>query len=281
MTNIRLRKYNLRFLNPFKKFFEKRPKGICLSEKNNIIVSVTSYPERFRDLKYVLISIFKQSLLPNRVILWLSDEFKDSVPEFILKFKENGLEIKFVKDIKSYTKIIYTVSEFPEAVIVTADDDVYYPAFWLERLYNSYLKNPEDIQVHRAHRVKTENGKLLPYEKWNKHEAEESARFDNFLTGAGGVLYPPKCFNEEVLKKEIFLKEAPFADDVWLWFMALVNSRKIRIVENHIDTVVCTNIFRQILKKGTLYSQNKNGGNDRQINNLMKIYGKEICGKLF
>lgn len=248
-----------------------------------IIVSLTSYEARFKDLEISLYSLLNQSLKPDRIILWLSDEIEslNDLPYEITKYIKNGLEIRFVKDIGSYTKAIYAFKEYQEAIIVTADDDIYYPQKWLERLYHSYIAHPKDIQVHRAHRVKLKDKKILPYEKWEKHVQEESARFDNFLTGVGGVLYPPNCFLSEVFRNDIFLKYAPTADDIWFWFMALISNRRIRVVQNHIKTLSCTNLLRQILpNRKTLYSINSTGRNDEQIENLMKFYNNNILPKI-
>lgn len=248
-----------------------------------IIVSLTSYEARFKDLEISLYSLLNQSLKPDIIILWLSDEIEslNDLPYEITKYIKNGLEIRFVKDIGSYTKAIYAFKEYSEAIIVTADDDIYYPKKWLERLYHSYIAHPKDIQVHRAHRVKLKDNKILPYEKWEKHVQEESARFDNFLTGVGGVLYPPNCFLSEVFRNDIFLKYAPTADDIWFWFMALISNRRIRVVQNHIKTLSCTNLLRQILpNRKTLYSINSTGRNDEQVENLMKFYQNNILPKI-
>jgi len=281
-------KFNLRFtLNPLIRY-----KADNLGEFSGVnqfkrevplVVSLTSYPERFKDLEISIYSVLNQTIKPDKIILWLSDEACSisSLPYEITRYIKNGLEIRFVKDIKSYTKVIYALKEFPKSVIVTADDDVYYPEDWLEKLYHSYAANPEDINVHRAHRVLTESGRIMPYEKWDKHVEEESARFDNFLTGVGGVLYPPECFIKEVLREDVFLKQAPYADDVWFWVMALISGRKIRVVKNHINTIICTNIFRNICKKETtLYAKNSKGLNDEQLENLIKLYGQNVLMRL-
>lgn len=242
-----------------------------------IIISLTSYEERFKDLPLTLYSLLNQDLKPDRIILWLNEDYGNlnDLPYEITQFIKNGLEIRFVKDIKSYTKVIYAFKELPESIIVTADDDIFYPSTWLKKLYLSYISNPNDIQVHRAHRVDLDQ----PYEKWEKGVKEENSSFTNFLTGVGGVLYPPKCFTKEVLREDIFLKYAPTADDIWLWVMALVHKRKIRIVKNHIKTLICTNIFTQLLQEN-LYKENKKGGNDKQLQALMKFYGENIISKI-
>lgn len=242
-----------------------------------IVVSLTSYRERFEDLPITLYSLLNQNLKPDRIILWLDEDYEDltNLPYEITQFIKNGLEIRFVKDIGSYTKVIYAFKELRNSIIVTADDDIYYPSTWLEKLYLSYIAHPEDIQVHRAHRAHLN----LPYEKWTKHVNEESARFDNFLTGVGGVLYPPNCFTNEVLREDIFLKNAPKADDIWLWVMALVHNKKIRVVQNHIKTIIAVNLLRQLFGN-TLYRENRTGKNNEQLANLLKYYGQNVSSKI-
>lgn len=257
--------------------------GINSETKRNkqIIVSLTSHNERFKDLPITLYSLLNQNLKPDRIILWLDEEREDltTLPYNITRFLKNGLEIRFVKDLKSYTKVIYAFKEFSNSIIVTADDDIYYGKDWLKMLYLSYIAHPEDIHVHRAHRVRVRANKILPYEKWRKQINEESARFDNFLTGAGGVLYPENCFTKEVLRSDIFLKFTPNADDIWLWVMALVHNKKIRVVKNHDKNIVSVNVFEQLFKPN-LCRLNKNGGNDIQLNAIMKYYGQNVMSRL-
>ena len=61
--------------------------------------------------------------------------------------------------------------------------------------------------------------------------------------------------------------------------MALTNNRKIRLVTNHSKTLVCTNILQQIFGR-TLFKENGNGENDKQLNNLLKFYGYNVINKL-
>ena len=244
-----------------------------------IIVSLTSYEAHFKDLEISLYSLLNQSLKPDRIILWLSDEIKslNELPYEITKYIKNGLEIRIVKDIGVYTNTIYAIKEFPEAIIVSADDCIYYPAKWLEKLYHSYIAHPKDIQTHLAHRVVLKNNKISEFKNWEKFVQEESARFDNFAIKTGGILYPPNCFPSEVLRNDIYLKYAPTADDIWFWVMALLSNRKIRVVKNHIKTLSYINLIHHILQ----LRQNKIcKQNDEQIKNLLKFYKNNILQKI-
>ncbi|MBO4780090.1 MAG: hypothetical protein J5497_05590, partial [Selenomonadaceae bacterium] len=55
------------------------------------------------------------------------------------------------------------------------------------------------------------------------------------FTGVGGVLYPPSSLGDAIFDEEKFMKFAPTNDDVWFWAIALLNGRRVNIVENNID----------------------------------------------
>lgn len=105
------------------------------------------------------------------MILWLSqDEFAHicpPLPQEILDFKQCGLEIVWVRgNLRSYKKLIYALKEFPDSILVSADDDVLYAKDWLTKLYNAYKENPHYIHAHRAHRIAFDkHGEILPYLK--------------------------------------------------------------------------------------------------------------------
>ena len=108
-----------------------------------IIVSLTSYPDRIYDIHYCLYSLLNQNFKPDKLILWLSKEefpkLDENLPSRILKLKKHGLEIKWTeKNFRSYNKLIHSLKEYPNEIIVTADDDIFYPGDWLESLYENY-----------------------------------------------------------------------------------------------------------------------------------------------
>ena len=142
-----------------------------IKREKKLIVSLTSYPARMYDIKYTLFSLLNQSLKPDMVILWLGKEqfpngYNDIAPS-ILRFQQQGLTIEFCEDIKSYKKLIPSLEKYPDDIIITADDDIYYPDNWLEQLYESYLQAPDLIHCHRAHQVGiTDGGKIASYNMW-------------------------------------------------------------------------------------------------------------------
>lgn len=256
--------------------FEKT--GITKKKRTpKLILSLTSFPQRMHSIQFALYSLLNQTLKPDELILWLADtdfpKKEDNLPQSILSLKKNGLSIKWCKNSRPYKKLIPTLIKYPDDIIVTADDDIFYPSHFLELLYNQYLKKPEYIHCHRAHRIIfDENNNIEKYSKWIFHVRNVEPSFCNFLTGAGGVLYPPKTLYKDVLNEEVFMKLSPFNDDIWFWAMAVLNNTKINVVENNIRKLYNVNNAKALgLKTLSQYNVNE-GGNDKQLKNIFDYY---------
>lgn len=247
--------------------------------KPRIIVSLTSFPARMYDIHYCLYSLLNQSLKPDMVILWIgSDQFPNKekdLPDSVLNLIKNGLTIKWCEDIKSYKKLIPALSEFPNDIIVTADDDNYYPDYWLKTLYDAYMNNKTMIHCMRAHKVGFDKlGNILPYNFWEHQIQKVQPSFNNFFTGIGGVLYPPHSLHKDVTKQELFLRFAPNADDIWFWSMAIKNGTKINVIDSIFKTI-CINPERELGITGELTLAQLNvrqGGNDSQLAAVLKEF---------
>lgn len=193
---------------------------------HEVIVSLTSFGQRIYDVHLAIESIMQGSVRPNRIILWLAEEeFRDRlIPASLKRQQERGLEIAFCKDIRSYKKLIYTLQQNPDAIIVTIDDDVLYEYDTLERMVHTHLTNPTNICACRLHQIVLDaNNKPLSYLQWKMGITDIKASPLNFPTGIGGVLYPPHCLPNEVFNEEVFMKLCPTADDVWFYAMAKKN----------------------------------------------------------
>lgn len=251
-------------------------------DDEGLIISLTSFPQRMYEIHYTLYSLLTQTVKPAKVVLWLgTEQFPDGekdIPQKVLKLKENGLVIEWHKNLRSYTKLVPSLKKYPNSIIVTADDDIYYEKDWLEKLLESHKENKNCIICHRAHRVKFYREKLAPYKKWPKKIKGGKASYLNFLTGVGGVLYPQNSLHKDVLNEELFTELAPKADDVWFWAMAVLNKTKILVVKDWIRELTYVNPERErgLTDEVTLFSFNKKGGNDLQIEKVLNHYPQII-----
>lgn len=199
--------------------------GVEPDSPRRIVISLTTFDKRIDDVYLCIESLLQQSLRPNRIILWLSEEefpHGTELPATLLRQKSRGLEICFCsRDIGPYKKIIPTLSLCPEDNIVTVDDDVMYPVDMLDLLYRRHLVFPKAVVANVTHQLARDpNGKLMPYKQWPRGYQVDAPKDDVYPVGIGGVLYPPNSFHPLVLDESLFTRLCPRADDVWLKIMA-------------------------------------------------------------
>lgn len=246
----------------------------CCGE-HDLIVSLTSYGNRLYDVYLPIESIMQGSLKPNRIILWLSDSLMDTELPITLKKQQNrGLEIKYREDLRSYTKIIHSLKEYQDACIITIDDDAIYNFDLVENLVSAYLKEPQYIHSSRIHRIIIgDDGNPVSYLKWKWCDHNDEPSNLNFLTGVGGVLYPPNAFPKEVFNKSVFLDICKTADDIWLNAMAMLNNTLIKKAFTHNpsgdDYLVNDNVQDTSLYKTKVI----NNQNDISFYNVYSRYG--------
>jgi len=141
----------------------------CYARKKQVIVSLTSFPAAILYAVQAINSILNGTVLPDKVILYLTaSQFPEGeIPFELLELKENKLfEVRFYEEnIRSYTKLIPALKDFPNDIIVTIDDDVWYDKDMLRVLLRLHDKFPDAILAHRAKRIKLN----APYRKWGKY----------------------------------------------------------------------------------------------------------------
>ena len=265
-----------KIINDIKHLKPLPPLGFGRTPK--LIVSLTSFPQRIPEIFFSLYSLLNQTVKPDMLLLWLAEEQfpnkEKDLPQRVRDLQKYGLTIKWCSDIKSYKKLIPALGEFPDDIIVTADDDTYYPQNWLELLYESYLREPRFVHCHRAHRITfQETGEMNFYDSWPKCISTDEASYLNLFTGVGGVLYPPRSLYQDTSNVDLFMRLCPTADDVWFWAMAVLNETKIRVVDRNISEFIGVDPeMEHGLKDGLiLYRINKNT-NDDQIKCVLDFY---------
>lgn len=268
--------------NVVRQFYQEKAlhstdKGISSDNypEGELIVTLTSYGDKLHSLYLTIESLLHQSLKPNKILLWLDkNKYYDinNIPLTLQKQTRRGLEIRLCEDVRSYTKLVPTIVNYPNAVVISVDDDILYPIDFVERLYRAYQRDSSKVYFYRGHYMLFENDGLTAksYIDWVKHGAKGCDIY-NFPTGVSGVLYPPHCFYEDVSNKELFLKLCPTADDVWFKVMTYLKG----VVCEKIDVFNYDKLFVpiDIDERSSLQSINvKDGANDEQIKNVFNHY---------
>lgn len=245
------------------------------------IISLTSHPARLPFIGPCLDSLIQQKGNFKKIILWLSyEEFpghESSLPKAILEYKRFGISIEWCHNLKSYNKLIPALLNYPDDVIVIADDDVVYPKDWLERLVNAYKEFPDCVNALRVHKIAKYHGVVQEYKNWascSEDDCEKS--YLNFATGVGGVIYTKNLFYMDLFNESIFLRLCPTSDDIWFWAMAVMNNTKTRIIKPAYDNIVTIDGSQEV---GLWKINNSKGENDVALKKLFMFY-PEIRQKL-
>lgn len=269
----------------FKKFFIKNFEnqviksrlhdtiGINIEKRDFIIeVSLTSFPARINDVSSTIETIFNQTVKPDVVNLWLSiDQFPDKkIPELLELQKKRGLNIVFVDDdLRSHKKYYYAFKNQTNNLVITFDDDVYYPENTIESLISVHKHFPNCIICNRGHRINIKNNTITNYKDWNHNYNSEEPSFLAVPTGVGGVLYPPNCYHQDIFDTNTFKSICFYADDLWLKVHTLRKKTKVLSLRTYPRDFI--NVGGS--QKFKLVQHNAlEGGNDIQFANLLKHY---------
>ncbi len=237
-----------------------------------IIVSLTSYPKRIHHVYKTIMSLLNQTKVPDRIILWLSEEEnpnkEDGLPEELLLLKPYGMEIKWCRNLRSHKKYLYAMQQFPNDIIITADDDIIYSPGLIERLYQSYIKYPDCVSCVMAHEITLNGNEILPYNSWKRERSLYDIPSDKLVAcGGAGALYPPHCLPKETFSECDIIEMALNQDDLWLKGMELLADIKVVMTGWDIPRIT----VEDSLQDGGLYrSVNRDGGNDVCLNKLIK-----------
>lgn len=239
---------------------------------NDVIVSLTTYPNRFHSCVHTVRSILRQTCKPYRTELYISREEANihSLPHALAELADAGLHIEFVNgNTGSYKKLIPALERWPNKTIVTADDDKLYPPTWLSQLVSRHREMPDTVLCHRARLMTGKSDSWKPYSDWVECHSSMPAS-GVFPIGVGGVLYPPDCFHPDVFNMDKAMALAPSSDDIWFKVMAWRNRTP------HCQVTASPQKYYSVpnLSGGRLYERNVvQGGNDAALATLADLYG--------
>ena len=256
----------------------------------NVVVSLTSYPARIQGIATVLESIYSQTLSPDKIVLWLAEEQfpekEKELPTELLQLCLSGkLDIRFCEDdLKSHKKYYYAMTEYPEDLIITIDDDLLYESDTIESLFWSYLRYPDCVSTVRTHLMTAkEDGILFPYSMWLMETSSCVLKpsYQLIASGGAGTLYPPHLFQPDLWNKNAIENTCLFADDLWM---------KANELSSNIPVVLAKSSSRLHYLPGTqdggLWRSNVESlGNDSQWNSISvwfaDRYGKNYLENKF
>ena len=262
---------------PLAQWYQAHPS--CISgvtaekRKQRIIISLTTYPKRIGTVWLAIETLLRQSVKPDEVILWLAQtQFPNGtadLPENLLQLQSRGLTIRFCDDLRSHKKYYFALREYPNDLIVLADDDIFYPRDTVRNLLKMHKQWPNDICCITA-QVMEPDFTTVPSQWRNPHLYENLCHSDRIQTFTGsGTLIPPEALHKDVFDRETLQRLCFHADDLWITFMAHRKGTRITTLKKWRPFPIC--IYGTA--EGSLYYINGEGmQNDVQWQNLLEYY---------
>ena len=221
---------------------------------NPIIISLTSYAERINVVHLVVESLKKQTYQVDKIVLWLDEAelSRQQLPTALAALEDELFEVRFCPNYKSYKKLVPSLKAFPDAHIITFDDDIIIPANVVEAFVDAHQRHPRAVIASRGRLMMMgENGDFEGYDRWTllNNDTEVEAPFSIIPIGYGGVLYPNSSMDVEVTNVDQFRALADNADDIWFKCMSLLKhtptiilprsvSDKFKIIDNTQETAL-------------------------------------------
>lgn len=209
-------------------------------KQEEVIVSMTSYPARIWECWQVWRSVINQKTdFPFKCVMVLSEEeFSNHVLPFSLQrlIQSGKLEILWHKrNIRSHKKLAPVIKKYPDATIVTIDDDLIKPNGWLQGLMNDHRKYPDEIISGYFCYYLDSNFKwqrMLDFKQ--RHAAGKNGVpeivFNFARLGSGsGTIYPAHSFTDErFYDEDLMMKLTATCDESWIWCFALLGGKQFR-----------------------------------------------------
>ena len=243
----------------------------------DVIISLTSYPARFKNLHIVIRSLLHQSIRAEKIVLYLGKDSNGiSLPKRLLKLQKFNFIIKYdYPDIKPHKKYFFSMQEFPEKNIITVDDDLIYDRNLVRDVLNCNEKYPSCVCARRVNLITKKNEVCNMYKDWEwEYKDVLEPSFSLLATGCGGVLYPSNILPPETFDIENIKKYCLDTDDIWLKFMELKNNVKVVFTNSK---VIHPLTIRHTQEDSLMQTNTKNENiNDINIKNMEKFTGIKL-----
>ncbi len=197
----------------------------------HIVISLSTTPHRIDKIDPILDTIIAQNVAVKAIYLNIPYVFKrDNTAYIIPQRLERNKKITIIRteDYGPATKLLGTLAntDLPaKAIIITLDDDVYYPPNLVLQLAFKAKQQPERaIGIIGAIRAP---GSELGITKIYKNDA-----FVSILQGYAGVAYRRDFFDESVFEIVATIKECINSDDIYLSHYLALNGIKRQILNN-------------------------------------------------
>lgn len=190
-----------------------------------VIVSMTTIPGRKDRLEQNLDAILNQSYLFDTLVINVDDNLTDEDYAYYDELSKIDSRIVINKaDAKwrSCNKLLPTIKLYPDDVIITVDDDIYYPVNCFKYLVEQYEKTPDCVIAHEVNPISVDKDNFITFH--NAYDVKLMQRqFGKYLSNC--CLFPPHIFDGTDLYDYDKMMHCTNGthDELWFWVNSLSN----------------------------------------------------------
>ena len=186
-----------------------------------IYVSLSTIPQRLKNLNKSVESLLKQTRKPDKIFVNIPIKYKrfsKTVEDSqIPKFNSSDVEITRCEDCGPGTKLLGSLNKFEKnSLVILVDDDHIYEDYMIEKFFYFYSKSPDNAYSFYVH----------PLGNFGIGQGADGFAINtNHLKGI-------KNFYDKIVKdyKELFLY-----DDLWIsYFLYFFRKNKILSLQEHL-----------------------------------------------
>ena len=186
-----------------------------------IYVSLSTIPQRVKNIKLSVDSLLKQTKKPDKIFINIPNKYKrfDEMvnDNQIPKFSDSRVEVTRCEDCGPGTKLLGSLDKLNKnSLLILADDDHIYEDYMIEKFYYFYSKAPNNAYSFYVH----------PLGNFGVGQGADGFAINtNHLDGI-------KIFYDKIVKnyKELFLY-----DDLWIsYFLYFFRKNKILSLQEHL-----------------------------------------------
>ncbi len=248
----------------------------CSDRRSDLTLGMTTFPARLGQVHLALRTLLRQTVKPSSIELVLSraEVGPRLVPAAVRALQERGVNVRFVPgNPRSYKKLLPILETDPDRTVVTVDDDVLYPDGWLADLVAAHSHDSTAVLGHRGTRIQSRGEAAEPYVTWPR-ATPSTGPSRTFLTGMGGILYPPGALAPQVMDLGLAQRLCPTADDIWFKAMSLLAGTPTRCIsEVPVEFPTVRRAQRHSLRTVNV----ARGHNDRQFLAVMEHFDLWRC----
>lgn len=195
----------------------------------SIIVSFTTTPTRINKIESTVATLLKQNISVDALYLCIPHHFKrDNSTYAIPKWLSENKKIKILRtqDYGPGTKLLGVLEKIQlpsDAIVITVDDDVYYPKNLFLQLAYAAKKNPQRaVGIFGVDLDYVANGVLNSASEMGFIKRHDSAGEVDVLQGIAGIAYKAQFFKEDIFNLEQ-IPSCKFVDDMYFSFYLAKN----------------------------------------------------------